>query len=113
MKDDANLQNLYTVTITNKYQQLCKQINEQLDSTIQYFKFFEANNNTANKLLPIKQKDKAVRNANDLFVAKARNKINSAFSRLQNDPSKKNKQNLKIKKRNLLDAYEKTEADEL
>ena len=112
LKDDKDLQSLYSVTIRNKYHALCDKIDEEEPPVTKlYSKLIETNNETANELLPTRQKDKIVRSENDPQVSAARINVKNAFANYQRSPTDENEENLQSENRKLLEAYVNAEAN--
>ena len=113
-KQDIDLQELYSVTVKNKYQVLCVELTEdEYSAGILYAQLIKANNHTADELIPLKPQAKGVRTANDPQVMAAINGVNAAFSNYQLDPTNENEQLLQNEKGKIKEAYERTMAHDL
>ena len=74
---NTELQELYTVTVRNRYTELS---NNSDNITEQYGKFVKANAEAADKLIPIKKKTKRRNIAEEPQIDKARREVRDAFT---------------------------------
>ena len=89
LRKDIQLQELYAVTIKNRYDELCRGISdEDSNVTSKYDKLIHANTEAANNLIPTKTRSKSTITSNDPHVIVARDNVNNA------DPSNVNEQEL-------------------
>ena len=104
-----DLQQLFTVTIRNKYAELCVETNT---TTERYEHLIKANKETAQELLPPKKKNKRNRLSTDPRVVTARRNVQLAFSEYVNESNEENQTKLQEKKNSLQEVYnEITEED--
>ena len=107
LRKDNQLQELYTVSVKNRYEQLCHEIStEESDISHMYSRLVKANDETARTLLPHKTKLKRENTAKDP-------EVNAAFDIYQLGPNVDTELNLQQKKRNLKEAYDQALENEL
>ena len=81
LRGDGNLQQLYTVKVLNRYEQLCIESQSDVnDTTETYENLIHANSEAAKELNPPKTRSKRKVISNNPDVISARLKVNSAFS---------------------------------
>ena len=111
LRGNSDLQQLYTVKVLNRYEQLCDE--SESDITENYQNFAQANNEAAKALIPPKARSKRkVLSKNDNVVA-ARSSVNEAFCNYESDPTKENEQLLQEEKAKLKNAYDHAFEEEL
>lgn len=114
LANDSDLQDLYTITVTNRYEQLCQSTEaNEVDVTRKYGYLIEANKKTAEELIPSKKRSKRAATAKDPRVVTAREVVNQAFTDYISTPTPDNELILQEKKGKLKLAYDEVMADEL
>ena len=95
MLKDNNPQDRYTVLVRNRYAQISCE-NDTVTESYQHF--MQANNEVADKLIPVKQKIKRIRASKDPGVVEAREKVNVAFKQYQENPTEDHQTKLQAAK---------------
>ena len=110
LMNNSDLQQQYNVAVRNRYAALMK---DQDTVTERYQHFIDANNETAEKLIP--KKKKVLKNimAEDLDVEKARKEVKNAYNAYEKRPSRSKQKELQKRKECLQKAYLEVEAKEL
>ena len=107
---DPNLQEQYTISIQNRFGELCK---ENDTATEEYQHLIQANNETAQKLMPPRKKRTKRQLSEDTRVVEARQKVQNAFNDYQKEPDKDHQTKLQFEKQNLQEAYNVISEEEL
>ena len=114
LRNNENLQQLYTVKILNRYDQLCTEMqNDDNDVTGTYQNLMQANMEAANELIPLRKRSKRKIAANDPDVIAARQRVNTAFTNYEIDPTNENEELMQNEKANLKSAYDQAFEKEL
>ena len=111
LRSNSDLQQLYTIKVLNRYEQLCDE--SENDITENYQNFVQANSETAKELIPPKTRSKRKVISNNNNVATARLSVNQAFSNYEKDPTKEKEELLQIEKAKLKNAYDHAYEEEL
>lgn len=111
LRGDCDLQQLYTVKVLNRYEQLCG--NSESDITETYKNLIQANSETAKELIPPKTRSKRKLMSNNPNVTAARSKTNNAFSNYEQDPTNEKEKLLQEQKANLKNVYDQAYEEEL
>ena len=112
LKDDKDLQLIYSIKVQNRYAELCA-LDESTDATQKYGNLVIANNETAEEMIPAKKLQKRRVESTDPRIVNARNNVNNAFIKYLEDTSEQNQLNLQIEKNTLKMAYEKIFEEDL
>ena len=96
LKTDSKLQETYTKTISNKYQELNSSYT--LDATEKYKNFIRANDETAEMLMPVKERRKSDNIQEKDNIVMARNKVRTAYDKYQANTNEINYQALRMEK---------------
>ena len=107
---NSELQNLYTVTVKNRYAELST---ESDDATESYGKFVQANREATEQLIPTKKRKKRDNTAGDPRVKEARENVQNAFTQYQIYSSSDNQNRLQAEKTKLADMYDTVQEEEL
>ena len=94
----------------NQYAELC---NESDTITEQYRNFVEANNEAADKLIPLKKKSKWKKPSNGARVNQAREDVQNAFTNFQNDTTPESQEKYQEEKVKLRQVYDEIQEEEL
>ena len=113
LRSDGNLQQLYTVKVLNRYEQLCAEVQTNNDITKTYQNLIQANDEAAKELIPPRTRTKRKLTSNNPDVITARQKVNTAFSSYEVDPTKEKEEILQDEKANLKNAYDQAFEKEL
>ena len=103
LKTDSKLQETYTKTISNKYQELNSSYT--LDATEKYKNFIRANDETGEMLMPVKERRKSDNIQEKDNIVMARNKVRTAYDKYQANTNEINYQALRMEKNSLIDLY--------
>ena len=107
---DAEMKDLYTVTIRNKFESLCTE-HESITQT--YAHLITANQKTAEELLPPKRKKKREKTSTDPRIVIEREKLTRASKVCYENPTELNREKINKCKRNLQDMYDSKEEEDL
>ena len=110
-RGDGDLQQLYTVKVLNRYDQLCD--NSESGITETYKNLIQANSEAAKELIPPKTRSKRKLMSSNPNVIAARTKVNNAFSNYEQDPTSKKEKMLQDEKTNLKNVYDQAYEEEL
>ena len=114
LRGDGNLQQLYTVKVLNRYEQLCiESQSDENDTTKTYENLIHANSEAAKELIPPKTRSKREVISNNPDVTSARLKVNSAFSNYEKEPTMEKEKVLQDEKANLKNVYDQAYEEEL
>ncbi|XP_072050064.1 uncharacterized protein [Amphiura filiformis] len=107
---DSKLQELYTVEVHNRFQPL-----EEMEETAteRYERFIKANREAAEKVIPVKKKNRKVRLSSDIRVVRARDDIRETYDAYQLDATERNRHRYKETKANLEEAYNTATEEDL
>ena len=111
LRGDGDLQQLYTVKVLNRYDQLCD--NSESDITETYKNLIQANSEAAKELIPPKTRSKRKLMSSNPNVIAARTKVNNAFSNYEQDPTSEREKMLQDEKANLKNVYDQAYEEEL
>ena len=107
---NTELQELYTVTVCNRYTKLS---NNSDNITEQYGKFVKANAESADKLIPIRKKAKRRNIADKPRIDKARREVQDAYVNYQKDANTDSQLFLQKKKEDLQQEYQDIQEKDL
>ena len=111
LRNDKDLQQLYTVKVKNRYAELCTEADNNV--TITFQNLIQANEEAAKYLIPPKKKTKRKITAKDPRIISARSNVNYAFACYECDPSEQNHTSLQTEKNKLKNIYEQAFEEEL
>ena len=107
---NSELQNLYTVTVKNRFEVLSDQ---QDDPSKSYGNFIQANREVAEELIPQKKKGKRKKPANDIRIEASRKSVQTAFSEYHRNSTTGNQITLQNEKNKLSEIYLNIQEEEL
>ena len=110
LREDTNLQQLYTVTVKNRYSEL-QDNSETLTELYQHL--ITANQETAEKMIPVKKKKPKKKASVDPRVVSCRKKVQEAFEAYTKDASEENQIQLQSEKELLQQKYQELEEEDL
>ncbi|CAH1244595.1 Hypp7340 [Branchiostoma lanceolatum] len=110
LRRSKDLQDQFAIEVRNKFQPLQE---ETETATERYGRFITANEEAAEKTIPIKKREKRVRYSSDPRVTQARDEVNRSNEVFLQNTQEENRQKLKRARKALEETYTKVEEEDL